>query len=62
MEANMSDDQRWTDKIDNEILEWVLNNSDSIEKIIPRMLIKIIDIKQNEPDRWKEMSNIKFGV
>ncbi len=58
----MSDDQRWTDKIDNEILEWVLNNSNSIETITPRMLIKIIDIKQNEPDRWKEMSNIKFGI
>ena len=58
----MSDDQRWTDKIDNEILEWVLNNSDSIETITPRMLIKIIDIKQSEPDRWKEMSNINFGV
>ena len=58
----MSDEQRWTDKIDNEILEWVLNNSDSIETITPRMLIKIIDIKQNEPDRWKEMYNIKFGV
>jgi hypothetical protein len=58
----MSDGQRWTDKIDNEILEWVLNNSDSIETITPRMLIKIIDIKQSEPDRWKEMSNIKFGI
>ena len=58
----MSDDQRWTDKIDNEILEWVLNNSDSIETITPRMLIKIIDIKQSEPDRWKEMSNIKFCI
>ena len=58
----MSDEQRWTDKIDNEILEWVLNNSDSLETITPRMLIKIIDIKQSEPDRWKEMSNIKFGV
>ena len=58
----MNDDQRWTDKIDNEILEWVLNNSDSIETITPRMLIKIIDIKQSEPDRWKEMSNIKFGI
>ena len=58
----MSDDQRWTDKIDNEILEWVLNNSDSIERITPRMLIKIIDIKQSEPDRWREMSNIKFGI
>ena len=58
----MSDDQRWTDKIDTEILEWVLNNSDSIETVTPRMLIKIIDIKQSEPDRWKEMSNIKFGI
>ena len=58
----MGDEQRWTDKIDKEILEWVLNNSDSIETITPRMLIKIIDIKQSEPDRWKEMSNIKFGV
>ena len=58
----MSDEQRWTDKIDNEILEWVLGNSDSIETITPRMLVKIIDIKQSEPDRWKEMSNIKFGV
>ena len=58
----MSNDQRWTDKIDNEILEWVLNNSNSIETITPRMLIKIIDIKQSEPDRWKEMSNIKFGI
>ena len=58
----MSDDQRWTDKIDNEILEWVLNNSNSIETITPRMLIKIIDIKQSEPDRWKEMSSIKFGI
>lgn len=58
----MSDDNRWTDKIDNEILKWVLNNSDNIETITPRMLIKIIDIKKSEPDRWKEMSNIKFGI
>ena len=36
--------------------------SDNIEAITPRMLIKIIDIKQSEPDRWKEMSNIKFGI
>ena len=58
----MSDDNRWTDKIDNDVLEWVLNNSDSIEKITPRMLIKIVDIIQSEPDRWKQMSNIKFGI
>ena len=48
----MSDDQRWVDKIDNEILEWVLNNFDSIETFTPRMLIKIKDIKQSKPDRW----------
>ena len=58
----MSDNQRQTDIIDNEILEWVLNNSDSVEKIILRILIKIIDIKQSELDRWREMSNIKFGI
>ena len=58
----MSDNQRQTDIIDNEILEWVLNNSDSVEKIILRILIKIIDIKQSELVRWREMSNIKFGI
>ena len=47
----MSNDQRWTDKIDNEILEWFLNNSDSIETITSRMLIKIIDLKLRELDR-----------
>ena len=58
----MSGDEKWIDKIDNEILEWVLNNSECLETITPRMLIKIIDIKISEPDRWKEMSNIKFGI
>ena len=58
----MSDDNRWTYKIDKEISEWVLNNSDNIETITPRMLIKIIDIKHSEPERCKEMSNIKFGI
>ena len=58
----MNEDNRWIDKIDNDILEWVLDNSYSIETITPKKLIKIIDIKQNEPDRWKEMSSIKFGV
>lgn len=58
----MNKDNRWIDKIDNDILEWVLDNSYSIETITPKKLIKIIDIKQNEPDRWKEMSSIKFGV
>ena len=58
----MNEDNRWIDRIDNDILEWVLDNSYSIETITPKKLIKIIDIKQNEPDRWKEMSSIKFGV
>tara|TARA_E500000178_G_C16790871_1_gene647952 strand:+ start:342 stop:518 length:177 start_codon:yes stop_codon:yes gene_type:complete len=58
----MSDENRWTDKIDREILEWVFSNIDDIETVTPRMFIKIIDIKKTEPDRWKEMSNIKFGV
>ena len=58
----MSDESRWTDNIDKEILEWVLSNIDDIEPVTPRMFIKIIDIKKTEPDRWQEMSNIKFGV
>tara|TARA_B100000886_G_C20376878_1_gene472155 strand:+ start:121 stop:297 length:177 start_codon:yes stop_codon:yes gene_type:complete len=58
----MNEDNSWIDRIDNGILEWVLDNSYSIETITPKKLIKIIDIKQNEPDRWKEMSSIKFGV
>ncbi len=58
----MSNNNRWIDKIDNEILEWVLDNSNNIESITPRMLIKILDIKNSEPERWKEMSNIKFGI
>ena len=58
----MNDNDRWTDNIDHEILAWVLENSNTIETITPRMLIKILDIKNSEPDRWKEMSNIKFGI
>ena len=58
----MTDKQRCTYKIYNEISKWVLNNSDTIKTITPRMSIKMINIKQSEPDRWKEMFNIKFGV
>jgi hypothetical protein len=36
------------DKINNEILERVLHNFNSIETITPRMQIKTIDIKQSE--------------
>ena len=58
----MSDENRWGDKVDTDILQWLIDNVNNIEPITPRMLIKIIDIKNTEPDRWKEMSNIKFGV
>ncbi len=58
----MSEENNWTVSIDREVLEWVLENIDNIEAVTPRVLVKIMDIKYNEPDRWKEMSNIKFGV
>ena len=34
----------------------------NIETVTPRMIIKIADMKNAEPDRWKEMANIKFGA
>ena len=34
----------------------------NIETVTPRMIIKIADLKNSEPDRWKEMANIKFGA
>ena len=58
----MSDEYDITTKLDKEILEWVVENFANIEEVTPRMLIKIGDIKSAEPDRWKEMANIKFGV
>ena len=58
----MSDEYDVTTKLEKEVLEWVVENYGNIEAVTPRMLIKIMDMKQNEPDRWKEMANIKFGV
>ena len=58
----MSNDNAWTDIIDREVLEWVIDSINDIETITPRMLVKIMDIKKSEPERWKEMANIKFGV
>jgi len=58
----MIDNDMWTTNIDKEVLEWVLDNLKDIESVTPRMLVKIMDIKKSEPERWKEMSNIKFGV
>ena len=58
----MNDNDMWTTNIDKDVIEWVLDSINDIESITPRMLVKIMDIKKSEPDRWKEMSNIKFGV
>ena len=58
----MSDEYDITTKLEKEVLEWVVENYGNIEAVTPRMLIKIMDMKQNEPDRWKEMANIKFGA
>ena len=58
----MSDDYDLTMNIDKEALEWILDNLDNIERVTPRLIMKIMDIKNAEPDRWKEMANIKFGI
>jgi len=58
----MSDDYDLTMNVDKEALEWILDNLDNIERITPRLIIKIMDIKNAEPERWKEMANIKFGI
>ena len=62
MEIFMNEANNWTKYIDKAVLEWVLENINNIETVTPRMLIKIMEIKESEPERWKEMSNIKFGV
>ena len=58
----MSDEYDVTIKLDKEVLEWVVENYTNIETVTPRMIIKIADMKNSEPDRWKEMANIKFGA
>ena len=58
----MNENDMWTIKIDKDVLEWVHDSINDIESITPRMLVKIMDIKKSEPERWKEMSNIKFGI
>ena len=61
-EILMHDNDMWTTNIDKDVIEWVLDSINDIESVTPRMLVKIMDIKKSEPERWKEMSNIKFGV
>ncbi len=58
----MTDDYDLTTKLDKEALEWVIDNYSNIEKVTARMLIKLMDLKISEPDRWKQMANIKFGI
>ena len=58
----MSDEYDVTVKLDKDVLDWVVENYTNIETVTPRMIIKIADLKNSEPDRWKEMANIKFGV
>ncbi len=58
----MNDDYDLSMVISKDVLIWVVENSETIENITPRVLMKIMDIKNAEPDRWKEMANIKFGI
>ena len=58
----MSDEYDITLKLDKDVLDWVVENYTNIETVTPRMIIKIADMKNSEPDRWKEMANIKFGA
>lgn len=58
----MSNDYDLTMTVDKEALEWILDNLDNIERVTPRLIMKIMDIKNAEPERWKEMANIKFGI
>ncbi len=58
----MSDEYDVTIKLDKDVLDWVVENYTNIETVTPRMIIKIADLKNSEPDRWKEMANIKFGA
>ena len=58
----MTDNYDITKKVDKEVLVWIIENYNNIETVTPRMILKINDLRISEPDRWKEMANIKFGV
>ena len=58
----MNNDYDLTTKLDKEALEWVIDNYSNVEKVTPRMLMKLMDLKTSEPERWQQMANIKFGV
>ena len=58
----MNDEYDITAKVEKDILEWIIENYNNIETVTPRMILKTIDLKTSEPERWKEMANRKFGV
>ena len=58
----MTDDYDITTKVEKDVLEWIVENYSNIETVTPRMILKTVDLKTSEPERWKEMANIKFGV
>ena len=58
----MTEDYDITTKVEKDVLEWIVENYSNIETATPRMILKTVDLKTSEPERWKEMANIKFGV
>ena len=58
----MTEDYDITTKVEKDVLEWIVENYSNIETVTPRMILKTVDLKISEPERWKEMANIKFGV
>ncbi len=58
----MTEDYDITTKVEKDVLEWIVENYSNIETVTPRMILKTVDLKTSEPERWKEMANIKFGV
>ena len=58
----MTEDYDITIKVEKDVLEWIVENYSNIETVTPRMILKTVDLKTSEPERWKEMANIKFGV
>ena len=58
----MTEDYDITTKVEKDVLEWIVENYSNIETVTPRMILKTVDLKTSEPERWKEMANINFGV
>ena len=50
----MNNDYDLTTKLDKEALEWVIDNYSNVEKVTPRMLMKLMDLKTSEPEDGKK--------